>query len=53
MLVVTNLATIISFATPYWLEGKGTKGTQGLWAKCVGQECTWVFQEVKENNEKG
>lgn len=51
MLVVTNLATIISFATPYWLEGK--EGTQGLWAKCVGQECSWVFQEVKENNEKG
>mmetsp|Transcript_42108 Transcript_42108/g.67373 ORF Transcript_42108/g.67373 Transcript_42108/m.67373 type:complete len:172 (-) Transcript_42108:177-692(-) len=50
MLVVTNLATIISFATPYWLEGKVE--TQGLWAKCVSQECSWVFQEVKENNEK-
>ncbi|XP_076456643.1 uncharacterized protein LOC143290953 [Babylonia areolata] len=41
-LVLTNLASIISFATPYWIvEGQRNRG---LWAFCEGQTCTWVFQ---------
>lgn len=50
MLVVTNLAAIVSFATPYWRERK--MSTEGLWATCEGQECKWVFESV-DLNEKG
>lgn len=42
LLVLTNLATIISFATPYWLET--TEDTRGLWATCKDQKCEWVFE---------
>lgn len=43
LLVVTNLACIVSFATPYWLEKKGK--TIGLWAECHDQKCEWVFEK--------
>ena len=43
MLVNTNLAIIIAFATPYWvLFTLGLKNI-GLWAECAGEHCTWVF----------
>ncbi|KAK7485996.1 hypothetical protein BaRGS_00022748 [Batillaria attramentaria] len=43
-LVLTNLANIIAFATPYWIiTGRLNRG---LWAYCDDSTCTWVFQEV-------
>lgn len=43
MLVNTNLATIIAFATPYWAVFKlGT--AQGLWAICGSTDCIWEFE---------
>ncbi|XP_041362167.1 uncharacterized protein LOC121378129 [Gigantopelta aegis] len=49
-LVITNLAIIIAFATPYWLELRSpysfTGGeNRGLWAYCSDEACTWVFQD--------
>lgn len=46
MLVVTNLAAIVSFATPYWREQ--TSSTEGLWATCHGTQCQWVFDNNKD-----
>lgn len=46
MLVVTNLAAIVSFATPYWREQKSS--TEGLWATCHGTQCQWVFDNNKD-----
>uniref|UniRef100_A0A0B6YT57 Uncharacterized protein n=1 Tax=Arion vulgaris TaxID=1028688 RepID=A0A0B6YT57_9EUPU len=43
-LVVTNLAIIIAFATPYWVEYRG-QINQGLWAYCQSDSCTWVFED--------
>uniref|UniRef100_A0A2C9LVS3 Uncharacterized protein n=1 Tax=Biomphalaria glabrata TaxID=6526 RepID=A0A2C9LVS3_BIOGL len=43
-LVLTNLAIIISFATPYWIEFKAGD-YQGLWAHCKANSCTWVFED--------
>lgn len=45
MLVNTNLAIIISFATPYWQIRPLGFGNDGLWAKCAGEECRWVFDD--------
>lgn len=42
-LVLTNLANIISFATPYWIIT--AQINRGLWAYCDSRTCTWVFQE--------
>ena len=42
-LVLTNLAIIIAFATPYWMVTE--RINRGLWAYCDHQTCTWVFQE--------
>ncbi|GAB1606645.1 transmembrane 47-like [Argonauta hians] len=48
-LVVSNLAIIISFATPYWMEfrdpvyNKGGNHHRGLWAYCSPSNCRWVF----------
>ncbi|XP_033726878.1 uncharacterized protein LOC117316424 [Pecten maximus] len=51
-LVITDLATIISFATPYWLELNiglfGLSGQwkfHGLWATCDRDQCSWVFED--------
>ena len=42
LLVITDLGTIISFATPFWiLHGSGTDG--GLWAVCKGTNCEWIY----------
>lgn len=51
MLVVTNLAAIVSFATPYWREQR--LSTEGLWAKCQMQECQWVFdsKDLSDSND--
>ncbi|XP_070208728.1 claudin-18-like [Littorina saxatilis] len=43
-LVLTNLAAIIAFATPYWISTM--KINRGLWAYCDERTCTWVFQEA-------
>lgn len=43
-LVITNLAIIISFATPYWIEYRHQRN-QGLWAFCAEDSCTWVFED--------
>ncbi|XP_053382308.1 transmembrane protein 47-like isoform X2 [Mercenaria mercenaria] len=45
MLVNTNLAIIISFATPYWRLRPLGFGNDGLWAECAGEECRWVFDD--------
>lgn len=48
-LVISNLAIIISFATPYWLEFRsselmqGANHHRGLWAYCDSSSCKWVF----------
>ncbi|KAH9513742.1 hypothetical protein Btru_041986 [Bulinus truncatus] len=42
-LVLTNLAIIIAFATPYWIEFR-VGNYQGLWAHCRANSCTWVFE---------
>ncbi|KAL5013554.1 hypothetical protein ScPMuIL_007824 [Solemya velum] len=44
LLVLTNLAIIICFATPYWLEARHIY-TRGLWAHCDDRDCTWMFQD--------
>lgn len=44
MLVLTNLAVIICFATPYWVEFRYGSNL-GLWAVCKADSCTWVFEE--------
>ncbi|KAL8619271.1 hypothetical protein ACOMHN_056915 [Nucella lapillus] len=44
LLVVTNLAAIIAFATPYWIKS-GLHVNRGLWAFCDPAVCTWVFQD--------
>ncbi|XP_059154928.1 transmembrane protein 47-like [Physella acuta] len=43
-LVLTNLAIIITYATPYWLEHR-MGWNHGLWARCRSDSCTWLFQE--------
>jgi hypothetical protein len=48
MLVNTNLAIIISFATPYWIVHALGYGNLGLWAECLGEKCTWVFDNEFE-----
>lgn len=45
-LVLTNLAIIIAFATPYWLVIGDI--SRGLWAYCDYTTCTWVFQEAPD-----
>ncbi|XP_014778601.1 transmembrane protein 47 [Octopus bimaculoides] len=48
-LVVSNLAIVISFATPYWIEFRnpvfhsGGNHHRGLWAYCDSSSCKWVF----------
>jgi len=45
-LVITNLAILIAFATPYWVELSPTRSTnQGLWARCQADKCEWVFDD--------
>lgn len=44
MLVITDLAIIISFATPYWTEFRANfQRNWGLWARCDNTDCTWMF----------
>lgn len=52
VLVNTNLAIIIAFATPYWIEWNWVTTwpqhwlrpeNQGLWAECGQSSCRWVF----------
>ncbi|RUS69418.1 hypothetical protein EGW08_022816 [Elysia chlorotica] len=43
-LVLTDLAVIISFATPYWVQFKGSLN-QGLWAVCQSDSCQWFFED--------
>ncbi|XP_076437563.1 uncharacterized protein LOC143276800 [Babylonia areolata] len=45
LLVMTNLAAIIAFATPYWIK-LGMRINRGLWAYCGPSVCTWVFQDT-------
>ncbi|KAL3892361.1 hypothetical protein ACJMK2_004572 [Sinanodonta woodiana] len=45
-LVLTNLAIMIAFATPYWLEHRMIfNRNEGLWADCLDNECTWHFED--------
>ncbi|XP_021355456.1 uncharacterized protein LOC110451654 isoform X1 [Mizuhopecten yessoensis] len=51
-LVITDLASIISLATPYWLEHSigvfglvGRWTFHGLWATCDSDQCSWVFED--------
>ncbi|CAG5115016.1 unnamed protein product [Candidula unifasciata] len=43
-LVITNLAVIIAFVTPYWVEFRAHRN-QGLLAYCQSDSCTWVFED--------
>ncbi|GFO10333.1 hypothetical protein PoB_003683800 [Plakobranchus ocellatus] len=43
-LVLTDLAIIISFATPYWIQARANLN-QGLWAFCRSDSCSWFFEE--------
>lgn len=45
LLVNTNLAIIISFATPYWIEYNIVARNRGLWAECFQDSCMWVFEQ--------
>lgn len=47
VLVNTNLAIIIAFATPYWIEYNWLRYTnnKGLWAECSDSDCKWVFDD--------
>lgn len=47
VLVNTNLAIIIAFATPYWIEYNriGYTNNRGLWALCSDSDCRWVFDD--------
>ncbi|XP_052763774.1 uncharacterized protein LOC128205821 isoform X2 [Mya arenaria] len=46
LLVNTNLALIISFATPYWIEYNPlafVRHNRGLWGDCSRNDCHWSF----------
>ncbi|KAH3740077.1 uncharacterized protein LOC127851091 isoform X3 [Dreissena polymorpha] len=54
LLVNTNLALIIAFATPYWVEWRGIlqalgrlvghgHSNTGLWGSCTGTDCDWAL----------
>lgn len=43
MLVITNLAIIITFATPYWSVHLFGLRNDGLWAQCHDEDCEWAF----------
>ncbi|GFS08419.1 hypothetical protein ElyMa_003013900 [Elysia marginata] len=43
-LVLTDLAVIISFATPYWVQFRQSQN-QGLWAMCEADSCQWFFEK--------
>lgn len=45
MLVNTNLAIIISYATPYWTQSVFGLSNRGLWAVCAGEQCQWAFDD--------
>ncbi|KAJ8307639.1 hypothetical protein KUTeg_014804, partial [Tegillarca granosa] len=51
MLVITDLAIIISFATPYWEESKVLSRSSGLWAFCSSDDCTWIFEDGYRNSD--
>lgn len=55
MLVITDLAIIISFATPYWQESKllFRSSSSGLWAYCTSDDCTWIFEDGYRKVEAG
>ncbi|XP_071143526.1 uncharacterized protein [Mytilus edulis] len=42
LLVITDLGTIISYATPFWVV-HSTNRDQGLWALCEGTNCQWIY----------
>jgi hypothetical protein len=42
LLVITDLGTIISFATPVWIL-HGSDIDRGLWAVCKGTNCEWIY----------
>ncbi|KAL4218307.1 hypothetical protein ACF0H5_023043 [Mactra antiquata] len=44
LLVNTNLAIIICFATPYWVKRFGLFNS-GIWADCANDKCQWVFED--------
>lgn len=45
-LVITNLAIIICFSTPFWTEEYmfSLISNEGLWAKCGINTCVWFFE---------
>lgn len=47
LLVITDLGTIISFATPFWIMCS-SGADRGLWATCQKTSCEWIF-EAREN----
>lgn len=50
LLVITDLGTIISFATPFWiLRESGTD--RGLWAVCTGTNCEWIYNYNLDNED--
>lgn len=51
MLVITDLAIIISFATPYWESKLLSRSNSGLWAYCTSDDCTWIFEDGYRNVE--
>ncbi|XP_064596872.1 uncharacterized protein LOC135463543 [Liolophura sinensis] len=46
-LVITNLAIIICFSTPFWMEDYMINliNNEGLWAKCGISSCVWFFED--------
>ncbi|KAK3088805.1 hypothetical protein FSP39_023937 [Pinctada imbricata] len=50
-LVLTDLAGIVAFATPFWLDNRSTKISFGLWASCKdASNCDWIFTGGQVND---